>query len=534
MSLRPVHLPRSVSILLYILCGTAIILTLVQHILSSHSPFDFVSADVSTMARSFARHGVLKLAGVPINNNDPVGSSPAVYVHWPPLLPILLSGLFRLFGESEPTAHVLMAVVLLATAIVIYAIARHFLPAEGACLALIFYLTLPVVVRFSQNVSQQALAIFFMLLALLAFLRATNGGGSSRLWSAIACAAMCLAIWSSWEPIWLPVSLLGVAAWRRHENELRLAKLLCFVSLAAVSIVASIYLIHAPESFVDTMRTVGYRVGISQTYSAAPLNRHAPNAQIGLVRILHNLYGFYPEMLGLAGIAAVAWLVLTIIDRLPSSSINGASTVFAGLLGPWFIWYGTMWNHVGVHKFEMLLAAPGTAVAMAYGATSILNTLQTRAERTFWRATSIVVIVPVLCLVPLASKVRHYVMRDPSRKYFGFLPAIKRNPSLFAPDWNVRYANLVHDSTPPGAIVFTPLQSAVPVFYSGRHVVRNVENDADLTQTLQLAQLAFPGAPFFLALPAGETSSFSQSIARSDLVGQTQEGAVYRLSPRTF
>jgi len=530
MRFRLSYSPRGICVLLYILCVAAISLTLAQHVLSLHMPFGFVSADVSTMARSFVRHGILKLGGVPINNNDPLGNSPAVYIHWPPLLPILLSWLFRLFGESEATGNTLMIVVLFATAAVLYVIARHCLPATGACLAVLFYLTLPVVIDYSQVISQQALAIFFMLLTLLAFLRATSSGSPSRPWSVVACAAMCLALWSSWEPVWLPVSLVAVAAWRRNGSELRLARLLCIVAVVALGVVALIYVIRAPEGFVDTMRTVGYRMGLSQTYSSAPLHRHAPNAQIGFVRILHNLYKFYPAMLGLAGIAAVAWLVLTAVDRLASPSTSSAATVFAGLLGPWFIWYGTMWNHVGEHPFEMLLAAPGTAMAMAYGASAILNSLQARGERTFWRTTAIVVMVPILCLIPLASAVRQCVVRDQSRKYFGFLPAIKRNPSLSEPTWSVGYANLIRFATPPSAIVFTPLEDATPVFYSERHMIRNIANDAELDQTLPLAQKAFPGAPFFLALPVGTISSFPQSTAQSDQVAQTLEAVVYRLN----
>src|SRR5271166_1476958 len=193
MRFRLSYSPRSICVLLYILCVAAISLTLAQHVLSLHMPFGFVSADVSTMARSFVRHGILKLGGVPINNNDPLGNSPAVYIHWPPLLPILLSWLFRLFGESEATGNTLMIVVLFATAAVLYVIARHCLPATGACLAVLFYLTLPVVIDYSPVISQQALAIFFMLLTLLAFLRATSSGSPSRPWSVVACAGGCLA-----------------------------------------------------------------------------------------------------------------------------------------------------------------------------------------------------------------------------------------------------------------------------------------------------------------------------------------------------
>jgi len=313
-----------------------------------------------------------------------------------------------------------------------------------------------------------------------------------------------------------------------------LARLLAVVSLIALGLLALIYITQAPSASIDAFRTLKFRMGLSHTYTLSPLQHHAPTDQLGWGRIVHNLFHFYPEMLGIAGIAAVTWLILTAIDRLPSRSLGSAAVVFTGLLGPWLIWYGTMWNHVGVHKLEMLLAAPGTAMAMAYVATGILVALQKQGEGVFWRAFGIVIIVPVLCLIPLTYAVRQCLVYEPNHKYLGFFPAVKPAPSLSAPNWSVRFANLVHSSTPPDAIIFMPVETVVPVFYSDRHLIRNITNDDVLAQTLPFAQRAFPGAPFFLAVPTSTISLFPQSIARSDLIAQTKEEVVYKLHSAVF
>jgi 4-amino-4-deoxy-L-arabinose transferase-like glycosyltransferase len=533
MQLPPTYPPKHISRVLRFFCLFAIVLTMVQHMVTLRMPFTYeaatISADVSTMARSFAQHGIFRLGGVPINNNDPLGISRAAYTHWPPLLPMLLSLLFRLFGESEAAGHGLMAIILLLTASLLYLIARQCLPAKGAYLAVLFYLTLPVIVRFSILISQQSLAMLFMLLALLSFLMATKEPAPNRLWSGVACVAMCLAVWSSWEPFWLPFSLLAVAAWKRSKAELRLAKLLCIVSVGAVAMTIFVYLLGAPEALADTLQTIKYRIGIAKTYSYLPLHRHTPDDPIGIGRIVRNLGRFYPELLGAAGVLAVVWLLLTAIDRFsphPSGPLR-APTVFAGLFGPWFIWYGTMLNHVAKHSFEMLVAAPAAAMAMAYCANGILDALDRRIEeRRLARMAAILVIVPVLSLAPLVSAIRGHLLLG--RR--GALPAVRLNPNLYEPDADMRLAAVVRSQTPANAIVITSLTAGVPIYYSKRHIIRLIMDDADLMRILPMAQRSFPGDPLFLALPPDSISRFPESIGQSSRIAQTPDVLVCRLN----
>jgi hypothetical protein len=191
-----------------------------------------------------------------------------------------------------------------------------------------------------------------------------------------------------------------------------------------------------------------------------------------------------------------------------------------------------MWNHVGNHNFLLLLAAPATAMAMAYCASGMLVFLQARAGNPFWRVVSIVVVAPILLMLPLVSAARQNIVRDRSRAFLGFLPAIKRDPSLFAPDAIMRYAGAVRSSTPPGSIVFTPLGTSAVPYYSDRRFVRVIENDADLARALPLAQRAFPGAPFYLALqPDGAPSPglFREALGRSAEIARTPDALIFRL-----
>lgn len=512
----------------------AIVLTGVRHLSALHEPLTFGSADASTMARSFARHGILSLGGVPVNNNDPLGLSPAVYIHWPPLVPALLGQVYRLFGESEATGHALMLFVLLATVFVFFRIAREVLPGNGAWFALVFYLTLPVVRGLSVDISQPTFSFLFWLLTLLFFLRATEGCDLHVLSSALACTALFLAVWCSWEPFWLPFALAIAAVLKGNRTELCLARLLCAVSVLAASLVALLYLLHAPQAIAGTLQTLKFRMGLSPIYdSPLDLHRHSSELPMGVLTMVKNLAILYPQMLGLLGIPAVVWVLVTAVRHPLRERAARLVTVFAGLLGPWFFWYGTMWNHVARHSFEMLLAAPGAAMAMAWCALRILDALRkVNAHKARQGIAAVTVVLPLLLMVPLAgSAIRHSVSwLSRSGASFRAPRFFRLNPDPYEPDSYMRFAVAVRSATPPNAIVFTTLDSMVPVYYSDRHIIRVVENDRHLEQLLPLAQAAFPGDPFFLALPTAALPLFPESILRSSLLSQTEDSCIYQLN----
>src|SRR5690242_11259203 len=108
--------PNTRALLVFWMTVT-VILTLTSHLVSFGRVFDYrhdwISAHFSTIARSFTDYGVISLRGALIQNNSPLGLDPDVYIHWPPLFPIILSFAFRAFGESESVAHGMMLLILL-------------------------------------------------------------------------------------------------------------------------------------------------------------------------------------------------------------------------------------------------------------------------------------------------------------------------------------------------------------------------------------------------------------------------------------
>lgn len=191
-SILAMRATKLAAIALFIL---ALGITAVQGVKHARAPYvglgAAVSADVAVTARTFANEGVWKLRGVPVNNNPPIGADDQ-YTHWPPLLSILLSGCFRLFGASERTAHVFMLCVLLATALLVARLGWLWLGSIGGALAGYFWLTIPVVGQFGDLVAQQSLAMLFVVAAFVAFYSAYERFGA---------VLMFLAVASSWESV---------------------------------------------------------------------------------------------------------------------------------------------------------------------------------------------------------------------------------------------------------------------------------------------------------------------------------------------
>jgi len=147
--------------------------TIVAHLISLHRHFDYrhawISAHFSTAARTFVENGVLALRGIPIVNNPPFGNVPEASLHWPPLFPILLSGLFRAFGTSEAVGHGLMLVITLATCAALTVLLARAINAVAGLAAGFAWLCLPVVGSFGHLVWNLHLAILLTLISLIAY-----------------------------------------------------------------------------------------------------------------------------------------------------------------------------------------------------------------------------------------------------------------------------------------------------------------------------------------------------------------------------
>ncbi|HEX9201010.1 MAG TPA: glycosyltransferase family 39 protein [Acidobacteriaceae bacterium] len=426
---------------------------------TSGRPFDyphaFVSADVATSARTFARVGILQLHGVPVDNNPPIGSEDS-YTHWPPLLPILLSLCYRAFGVSERVAHLLMLCVLVATAILVFRIGERWLGLIGGALAGFFWLTLPVTLQFGHLVSQQALMTLFMVAAVLAFLDESNAIGAGLLF---------LGAFTSWEVVLIAPGLLLAACWR---PELRRCALAAAIGVGTgVACVAALYLLNSPSLAVDALQAAKFYMGTSPSYS----HILPPQPSLGAAEQVRRMLLNNVSMLGPLGLGAVLQFF--------TARFHNRIFLLASLSTPWLVWCVIMRNHMARHHFEFVIAAPFVALALAWMAATPSKT-------------------PALKIGILAALAGVQVLTLPK-------PPISDGYDSVA---LIRYGQGIRRFTEQNSIVMAPLVSAVPLYYSERHIVRGVDGADSAALRLPALRREFPASPIYLAIPPSLLSNF--------------------------
>jgi hypothetical protein len=439
------------------------------------TPHSFVSADVATTARTFAKEGILHLHGIPVNNNPPVGAVD-FYTHWPPLLPISLSVVFRLFGDSECSVHIFMLAIFAATATAMYALGRKWLGPKAGALTAFFWMTLPVVLQFNDLAAQQSLAILFAVLALVAFEAGTWLGS----------VLLLLAVISSWE-----AALIAPAMWlvsKRHSALYPRAKASAIATAAGLCSVAMLFLLGNRQTAVDSLQAAKFYMGLSDVYSHVHLS--LPQIQLPLVEqirltLLNNVW-----MLGPLGLAAV---VQFFVSR-PIPLVQK----FVPVAAPWIFWCIVMHNHTARHHFEFLIAGPVVALSLAWLATNgVTDQLRTATLR---MAVLIALVLVQMGLLP------HPNMSD------GYDPAKL-----------VAYGKAIREATPQGSIVLAPLVSAVPLYYSDRHIVRGLGTPEAVREALPEVRSAFPDSPVYIAVPPFLADEFEGKFPKSTVQGHGAE-----------
>jgi hypothetical protein len=477
---------RIVKIAALSLFVLAIALSLIRGVGHANSqfvgPHAFVSADVATTARTFSSEGIWKLHGIPVNNNAPMGVSDR-YTHWPPLLPIFLSLCFRLFGASEYVCHLLMLGVLLGTALLVFRLGTMWLGLVGGAMAGYFWLTLPVVVQFADLVAQQSLAMFFVVAALVAFFSSRDKFGAGLLFFGVL---------SAWEAALVLPGVWLASCWR---PELRRTVAMAAIGIGAgIACVLGLFALGSSTLTTDTVQTLKYYMGLSSIYShVLPHDRGELSFTQQISAVLWN----HLWMLGALGIAAIVELI-AVRPR------NGV-LLLSALAAPWILWTIVMRTHVAIHHFELLIAAPLAALALAWVATAELRVVW--STNGMFRAAAFVAFAGLQLVVLPKPQI-----------------ALDHDTESL-----VHYARDIRSSTPVGAVVLAPLLSSIPLYYSERHIVRGVVNGDELDKELPDIRREFPEAPVYMAIPPTAADSFASVLLHATIVRSTVDVIVAKL-----
>jgi len=486
----------------------AVALALANQILSLARPYNYphatASADYSTMARSFAEHGLRKLRGVPIINNPPLGVRPNVYVHWPPLFPIALGFVFRAFGESEAAAHGFMLAVFIVSGILIYLLAACFLGKLGGMIALFGWMVIPVSASYSHLVVNLHPGFCLMLVSLFCFARATRASQLDRKWASLGCAAMGLAGLTSWEPLLACPGLLACAWWTRKQPDLRLA--VVYTATAAVAFLGVIgwYAFQYPETVSDLLRVIRFRMKLGEEFSVDlnTVNLQQPS----FLRLLVTYADRHIRYLGPLPLMALAWVVFSGASRIRSRSGGSAAVIFCGLLGPWWLWFLALPNHAYNHDYNLLLAVPAASMALAWTGVEAVRFALSLENSRFWgvREWTLLLLASVLMLQPLGESLygrRAFAERGEGR--------------------DIKFALDIYQASGPGAVVMVPGASGAVVYYSRRHIVRYVDNDRVLEKSSRVLPGLFPGSPLYMAIPQNAQPNFANALQRYKIIVET-------------
>jgi hypothetical protein len=440
----------------------------------------WVAADFATMARTFDVHGIADLRGVPVNNNAPLGVDPPVYTHWPPLFPILLSGWFAAFGASEASAHGLMLLLWILNTAAIGLLARQcFDNRDGVCVTLLAWMGMPAVVRFAHAPIHLHLCVLLLLVATLCFV-------SRRAPRWLGMLALAASVAASWEGALLAIGLTAFAITSGDAKARRLGLQYFATGIAAAVGILAWYLTAYPKNLRELLGVLSVRMRLANGYAVDPLLDSGSQSPMSLVKvvILQALHSW--DMLGTVGALALILLLVEGFQTRWRFGVSGGrfSFVTAGWAGVWLIWYSVLSHHAAMHNYEALILAPLAAFAIA----RLIERGMSPRQRggALEKLVTWAFVVPGVLLFPLASSVARPAAADPA------------DVAL------VRFGRELRRLTPPGAIVLTPEWSMVPVYYSGRRIVRGVTALPRFTDVTKALPKAFPEGPrVYFAAPAG-------------------------------
>jgi Dolichyl-phosphate-mannose-protein mannosyltransferase len=439
----------------------ALVLTTIVQLKNADAVYTYrhgsISAVFALVAKNFARFGVVRLGGVPVDNNPPI-SADDFYIHWPPAFPAALSIWFRLFGVSELVAHVWMLGIEISTALCVFAIARRWLGGNGGALAGLFWLSMPVVVHYGHIVVPESLAILLMLVSVFGFLRAQP-------WL-VAWAAFFAAC-TSWEAWLLPLGFWIAAIETRRRDYQKIAMASTLAVVAASALIWGVYTSHSPALVHDAIQAGLFRMGLSHTYSQRLIG-DSTQRYLSLDDSISRIAVNFPRMLGTLGAGA---LVLMAISR-----PRGSAVLLWSLGTPWLLWCTLMRNHMAAHDIEMQLAAPLGAVALAW----VVLGLFTRREASVktWMAG---------CAISLVIAIEPWA--------FG----TEKNPE--DPQQIMGFAATVRRFTDPNAVILAPLVSPTPLYYSDRHFARYIVDERMRDRLVPHLRMEYPQSRLFWATP---------------------------------
>ena len=249
------------------------------------------------------------------------------------------------------------------------------------------------------------------------------------------------------------------------------------------------YILAYPALFKNQFATIAFRAGLKfNVESSMRLHTIVDSVHYTISQL--SFIGTYSHALrwlfeGFGTFALLAPFLFLALWLQPNRRQNIPAVYILGGLGlPWLLFFALMRNYVSIHPFALVLGAPFLAITSGFVLDRIWERLHSRDaadNKNRHLLHVMVVILPLLTLYPLLMAVRNARIPFENPQYQDLSVIIQHN-------------------TPPNAVTLSTAQSAVPIYYSDRHIVRGIVTPDLLQLAIPQARAAFPGSPLFFAI----------------------------------
>lgn len=322
---------------------------------------DWNGVRYGNIARNYLRYGFLETKlGQVENSGSAKRSEFAYYTHYPPLLPILLSASYKLFGISEWSTRI---VPLLATAggiVLIFLIGSTWWDFKRGLTAALLALATPLVLYFGKNPVHEPLTLFFILLSLWGYLKyhQTN----QKKFQLVFLIGLIFAQMTAWAGYFLLPAITVSLLLRKDLQAVK--KLIPYWGLSTI-----LFLIH----FIHIAFLTGSFSGgnlLGSLLQRSGLASDVQPAGFNLISYLNKLRLWFSTLLTITlSLLALAWLII----RKGGISSSDWSIFSLGLLG--FIYISLFSSSVFIHNYLIFYFLPPLSLA---GSACIIYLLKLR------------------------------------------------------------------------------------------------------------------------------------------------------------
>src|SRR3989344_6292182 len=223
---------------------------------------DWNGVRYGNIARNFLRYGILDLKFAQVENSGPLEDQQFVYyTHYPPLLPILISLSYKIFGVSEFSTRIVPTIFTAGAISLIFLIGSTLFSKRIGLLASLFSILIPMTLYFGKNASHEPIALFFILLSFYGFILYKRKVMYSL---ALFIIGIIFAEMSAWAGYFLIPAITLVAIFKKSIKEIKFILPFWFLSIF-------LFLIHLGVVYLATGTSFGgglfdallYRSGIA-------------------------------------------------------------------------------------------------------------------------------------------------------------------------------------------------------------------------------------------------------------------------------